>query len=181
MPTRELLENYSEEELVLLLKCILMKSRDRFDSVVSLQYYYEIMIILICKLKGYSTANTVSANKEVDGFLNLARLRNSMSHDLVRLDSFKGLIFDVLESHIIERLAVVFIGSTSLVSDLLDDLAYIANNGYKSLLDSIVVDSVRLDGIDVLVSELVKDLPDSVRSKYNSDYMCLCDNIGRMI
>lgn len=181
MPTRELLENYSEEELLFLLKYILLRRRDRFDSIISLQYYYEIMIVLICKLKGYSIASTSSAEKEEHGFVNLSRLRNSMSHDLVHLDGFKGLILDVLESSIIERLSVMFFGNVDIVKVLLEDLEYIAKNGYMAILDGSDIDIVVLGDKEVPVSELVKDLPESVKSKYSSEYVCLCDNIGRMI
>lgn len=181
MPTRDDLEKYSEEELVLLLKYILIRRRDRFDSIVSLQYFYEITVILACKLKGYSLASTRAANKEFLGFNRLADVRNIFSHDLISVDDNSERLTSMLESHIVEKLAVTFLGDISLVGYMLEDIMFIVDSGYKSLLESSKVETVNIGGKDILVSELVKDLPESVKSKYNSEYTCLCDNIGRMI
>lgn len=174
MHTRRELSNYSEEELVRLLKYILMRRRDVFDSVLALQYFYEVMVVLVCKRNGLRTATTSQASRYWSGFQKLANVRNILAHDLVFCeDAFDDLRW-LLMHDMFSKLAVEFLGDVRYVTQLEKDLDVLVTNG-SSILYACNNSSVWFGESSVDVCKVIQELPVSVVEKYHTPFECMCD------
>lgn len=171
MPTRDDLEEYSEEELRALLRYVVSDISKPMLLLSAVQYVFEIAAILECKKRGMQFVISKELYSD-NGWLFLARIRNNLAHNLCDTEACAKAASRVVDTGIFEYIAKEFLGDGEALTVLLESLRDFSFEDFKKTYMKIAGGTVLYKGQEYAVDDVLSVVPASTVGKYASREEC---------